>query len=656
MKSRLQPLPSASLALVLLFSCAPLTSLRAGSSEAGHAPGAEGLSAPFADDAFDLLEGLLRTDVSTVSRKTERGWSAPGAIDVVTGEDIRRAGVTTLPDALRLATGVHVGRVNESTWAVGIRGFSIVASNKINVSLDGRNLFTPFYSGVLWGSQDTLLEDIDRIEVLRGASGALWGPFAVNGYVQILTKPAWETQGSLLSVGVGDRSQFIAAARHGARSGEHTYYRSYVKYRVADLTEPATGPDPRGSADLAQAGFRSDTRLDADTTFTLQGDVFTDRSTPETYRPESRFGANLGARWQRFLAFDSEVSGALYYDYTEHRFGGVFDERRHTVSTSGQYRRGSGAHDWQLGFDALVSPDHITSSAEGATLLPSRRTYGSAGLFVQDSISLLPDQLVLTLGARLDYTNFSGTHAIPAARLAWTPDSATTLWVSASRALRPPVRIDQDFNASAGGVTIFEGNHDLRPERVRALELGARRAFGRHLALDLATFYNDYDDIRSYEPAGDDPLPLTFGNSLRARSVGVELTAHYQPATWLAFKLGYRWMDFDLEPEPGSGDILNGVFEANDAEHLLTLVARVDLARDWEFDLTFRFVSDLPNPAVPAYGTVDARLGWQARPGWELALVGRNLLQPAHPEFASVNTSPREEVVRSFLLMTTWRR
>lgn len=600
------------------------------------------------------LEDLLQLDVSTVSRKTERWWSAPGAIEIVSDEDIRRSGVTSLPDALRLATGVHVGQLNETTWAVGVRGFSIVASNKINVQMDGRNLFTPFFSGVLWGSQDTMLEDIDRIEVVRGASGALWGPFAVNGFIQIITKPAWETQGVLVSSGVGDRSQAFTSARYGGRIGDSTFYRSYFKYRVADLTEPAVGSDPRGAADFAQAGFRSDTRVDPDTTFTLQGDVFTDRATPETYRPESRFGANLSARWQRFLSFDSDVQAGLCYDYTEHTFGGVFDETRHTVSFNGKYHRTAGAHDLQAGVDLLASRDEIVSGL-GATLEPPRRTYTSAGLFVQDSISLVPSRLVFTLGGRGEYTGFSGFELSPTARLAWTPDDRSTVWAAVSRATRPPVRIDEDLVSRAGPVLVFEGNDDFEPEEVLAREVGVRRKLTRNLGVDLTGFINDYDRVRSYEPVSGSSIPYTFKNTLGARSVGVGATVFYQPFSRLFFKAGYRHMDFDLTRDPGSGDILNGVFDANDAEHLFTLAARADLTRTVEFDLAYRYVSDLPNPAVPAYSSIDARIAWHPGPEWEFALVGRNLLQPSHPEFAAINISPREEVVRSFLFKVTWR-
>lgn len=605
------------------------------------------------DTAILSLEELLRQDVSTVSRKTERWWSAAGAIDIVSDEDIRRSGANSLPDALRLATGVHVGQLNESTWAIGIRGFNITASNKINVQIDGRNVFTPFFSGVLWGSQDTMMEDLDRIEVLRGASGAVWGPFAVNGFVQIITKPAWETQGLLVTTGVGDRGQALGAVREGGRVSDSTFYRAYFKYRVADLTEPAQGDDLRGKADLVQAGFRTDTRVDPDTTFTFQGDVFTDRSTPETFRYEDRFGANLSGRWRRVLALDSDVQGGLFYDYTEHLFGGIYNEERHTLSTSGKYRRTVGDHELQVGADALASRDHVVS-VPGATLDPSRRTYTSAGLYVQDSISLLPSQVVLTLAARGEYTGFSGFEFTPTTRLAWTPDGKTTLWGAVSRAVRPPVRIDEDQSVTSGSTAILRGNKDLRPEEVIAYELGFRRKLGSNLTFDVAGFYNDYERVRSYEPAGAAPLPITTKNSLNARSVGAEFTVLYQPVARLFFKGTYRVMDFDLTRDVGSRDIFNGVYDANDAEHLFTLAARADLTRTLEFDLTFRGASELPNPAVSSYVTMDARLGWNPSPAWEISLIGRNLLEPSHPEFASINTPP-EEVVRSLFLKATWR-
>lgn len=601
------------------------------------------------------LEDLMSIEVSTVSRKTESWWSAPGAIDVVTGEDIRRAGAMNIPDALRLATGVQVGQPNARDWGISTRGFTVLAANKMNVQMDGRTLYTPFFSGVIWDVQDTLMEDIDRIEVLRGPGGALWGAYAVNGFIQVLTKPAWQTQGYLASAAAGTEAPGAVSLRYGGKAGARTFYRAYAKYSQYDWTyAKGGGPRTRAASDYARAGFRADTRSDQDTTLTLQGDIYSNKGTPKDNSATPSSGGNIGGQWKRLLDLQSDVQVQAYYDRTSRTYSGPFFEDRSTISGMAKYRTAVGMNEIQVGLDTLVSWDNIRSPTI-VTIQPPKRTYTTFGLFAQDTITFVPNVWTGTVGLKGEHTSASGYEFQPTVRLAWTPDATTTIWGAISRAVRPPVRIDQGLLFKTGDLVIFQGNENLKSEVVLAAELGIRRQLSQSLAIDLAAFANRYDDVRSYDNAPTPTtFPWTFGNSLNARSSGVEATILYQPISRVFVKAGYRYLDLVLTKDPGSRDFRNGEFEANDARHVGTVTVRTDLGAHFEIDATLRYQSGLSRPDMAGYAAVDARLGWVPSPRWDLSLIGRNLSDPRHQEFVATNTT-NEEVARSLTLKLTCR-
>lgn len=601
------------------------------------------------------LEDLMRIEVSTVSRKAEEWWGAAGAIDVVTNEDIRRSAALNLPDALRLATGVHVGQSNAREWAVGIRGFNVNASNKLNVQLDGRSLFTPFFSGVLWDAQDTMMEDVARIEVMRGPAGALWGSYAVNGFIQILTKPAWDTQGYLASAGTGTDTPVFGAVRYGGKLSEASFYRVYAKYAQYKWTyAPGGGGRTQPTTDMVQTGFRSDTRAADGSTFSLHGDVYTNKGTPKDHPQNEFWGANLTAHLDRPLALDADLRSTAYYDFTSRSFMDPFREKRHTFSGSLKYHLARGHHDVQVGADGLVSRDHITGGI--VFLDPAKRTYYNGSLFAHDTVTLVPNHWSVIAGAQALYTNFAGLDVQPTLRTIWLPTARTSTWAAVSRAVRTPVRLDRDLVAEFGGVRAFEGNEHLKSESVLAWEAGLRQKFSERLAVSLATFLNQYDNIRSYESATSTfrALPWTFKNTTNVHSSGFEVMALAQPMARLFLKASYRYLDFNLTKDPGSGDFQNGFYEANDARHVAAITGRLDVARNVEFDVTLRHASSLPNPPMHAFTTADLRFAWLPTPNCELALIARNLFDPRHPEFTTAN-HPNDEVGRSVTMKATWR-
>jgi iron complex outermembrane receptor protein len=598
------------------------------------------------------LDQLMDLKVTTASRQPERWWSAPYGIDVVTGDDIRRAGTENLPDAIRLATGVQVGQPSARSWAISIRGMDVLAANKISVVMDGRSLFTPFFSGVLWDAQDTLLEDIDRIEAVRGPVGALWGAFAVNGLIQILTKAAWDTQGLLVSAGTGTEDPGSFALRYGGKLGEGTAFRVYGKYFQTDWTYLANGKHAQPATDFFQSGFRVDGRRAHDTAVTLQGDYYTNKGLPLDRVQTEIHGANLLGRWRRTFSADSALQIDGYFDRTYRLIPQSFEERRSTGSGSAQYRRGAGRHGLLFGADALISADDIGNIGI-ALLVPPKRTIHTLGLYVQDTLQVTP-RAALVLGMKGEQNSFSGYEIQPTIRFAWTPNPRTTAWAAVSRAVRTPVRIDEDLVIRLNGVTFFEANDDFKTETALAYELGVRHRPASALTLDLSTFAYRYDHLRSTEPAGTAPTPLTFKNGLNARSYGAELTVMYQPLSRLSFKGSYRFLDLDFSKDPGSRDTSNGSSEGNDAKHVAILGAHLNLPESFELDAFLRHASALPKPPLEGYTTMDARVGWRASKRLEISLWGRNLLDRQYPEFVTTN-SLNEQVHRRGGLKLTWR-
>jgi iron complex outermembrane receptor protein len=611
---------------------------------------------PSAAEPADLtslsLDELVNLQVTTVSRKPERLWSAPSGIDVITGEDIRRSGARSLPDALRLATGVHVGQPSARTWAVSVRGMNVIAANKISVVIDGRSAFTPFFSGVQWDAQDTLIEDVDRIEVVRGPVGALWGAYAVNGFIQVLTKPAGDTPGWLLTAGTGSEDPVFVGARYGGALGKQTPFRVYAKYFQTDWTYLPSGEHAQGATDFFQTGFRLDAQRSGASGVTVQGDYYTNQDLPLD-RPQAEIsGGNLLGRWRRPFASGAELTAEAYFDHTYRLLPAQFEESRSTGSTSLRYRFDAGRHGLLIGADALVSGDEIGNIGV-ARLEPPERTIYTAGLYVQDLVQLSPRAAVV-LGAKAEQGSFAGLEIAPSARFLWTGSPRTTAWAAVSRAVRTPVRIDEDLVFQFNGLTLFEANDDFETETAWAYELGVRHRPVSSLTFDLSAFVYRYNRLRSTEPLGAALLPQTFKNMLDADSFGGEATVMYQPHPRLSFKGSYRFLDLDFARDEGSRDTTGGSQEGNDARHVGVLAAHADLPGRVELDAFLRLASDLPRPALDGYTTLDARVAWRPVRRLEVALVLRNLLDEQFAEFVTTN-SLNEEVHRSATVKLTWR-
>ena len=600
------------------------------------------------------LDELLKLEVTSLSRKASKFTESAAAIEVITQDMIRRSGVTSLPDALRLATGVHVASSDGHTWAISARGFNGTAANKLQVLMDGRSLYTPLYSGVFWDVQDTLLEDIDRIEIIRGPGATMWGANAVNGVINIITKSAKETQGTLISGGAGSEERAFGGVRFGRKVGGRTYYRSYIKYFDRGGLAFSNGRDAGDSTKMDHGGFRIDSELTDKSSLTVQGDLNTGRANRPPGPDSVVGGGNILARWTHRFSSESDLQLQFYYDRVDRNIPQQFKEGRNTYDVDLQHRiRSTARHDVVWGANFRASSDLIGNSATLA-FIPDHRALQLVSVFLQDEITL-SEGLHLTLGSKFEDNTLSGFEVQPSVRLAWSPASRQIVWGAVSRAVRTPSRIDDDFQATTPtGFVILRGNPDFRSEKALAHELGYRIQPNTRVSLDLATFYNSYDDLRSLEPQIPGGLPIVFQNNLTAKTYGTELTANVELTPWWRLTADHSYLQTNFRLKPESHDPTGGLSEGNDPKHLLTVHSSFNLPLGLEFDSFLRYVARLPHPRVASYHVMDFRLGWNATSNLELSLVGRNLLDRQHPEFGA-QTSTSREVQRSVLGKITWR-
>ena len=605
------------------------------------------------------IEELMEMPVTSVGRKPTRFVEAASAIEVITEDEIRHSGATTFPDILRLATGVQVAQGGGRDWGVTARGFNLTTANKMLVLMDGRSLYTPLFAGVLWDAPDYLLADIDRIEVVRGPGATMWGANAVNGVINITSKSARETQGGYLSTAVGHELRDIVSMRYGDRIGENTFYRIYGKHEAQDDLVFRNGHGAGDEREHAQGGFRVDSYQWEKNQFTVQGDYYGGRNGQLSADDEEIEGGNLLTRWTHRFTDTSDLQVKWYYDRVERELPDTLHERRDTWDVDLQYRfQPWDRHDIVTGINYRRSSDTIKNSP-GLAFVPNSRPLDYYGFFVQDEIELVREKLGLTIGSKFDHNDYTGFEVEPSVRLAYWPSRAQTAWAAVSRAVRTPSRLDTDLLVSSATPTnrtlLIRGDTGFDAEELLAYELGYRIQPREWIALDVATFYNDYDRLRSQEASATATgLPVVLGNKLTGEAYGAEFSVTSQVLDWWRLRGNYTAFDKRLELDGNSRDRTGGVQEGNDPSHMFSVHSSWDLPKQFEFDAIVRYVSRLPNPAVPSYMEMDLRVGWRATRNLELDIVGRNLLDGSHPEFGA-NSPVRREVERSLYGRITWR-
>ncbi|MDB6038088.1 MAG: TonB-dependent receptor [Verrucomicrobiales bacterium] len=599
------------------------------------------------------IEQLSAIDITSVSKRSERLIDSPSAIQVISSEDIRRSGASSLAEALRLAPNLQVAQVDSRQWAVSSRGFNSVTADKLLVLIDGRTVYTPLFSGVFWDAQNVMLEDIDRIEVISGPGATLWGANAVNGVINVTTKSARETQGTLVSAGGGSFLKDFTSIRYGDKIGKDVYFRLYGMGFQRDTTLLPNGRDGNNDWSLAQGGFRADWLPPQGEMLTLQGDFY--GSEIEQLAPgDSRTdGQNVLSRWAHPIADGSDLIIQTYWDRTWRRIPNVLSDDLNTYDLDVQHRIVlSDRNKLVSGLGYRLMADEVGNSAAIA-FLPERRNLQLFGGFVQDETELVEDRLILTLGSKIEHNDYSGFQFQPSIRLAWTPITNQTVWAAVSRAVRSPSRIDADVVAP--GVPPYSlqgGGNGFESERLIAYELGYHTQLTRRLGMSIAGFYNDYDDIRSVEFLPGSTTQTIIVNGLRAKTYGAEFSLLWEPIDGWRLRGGYTYFKKRLL-DTGS-DVNHGTAEGNDPHHQVVLQSMVDLPAHLEFDSLVRYVDNLDEigPTVPAYISMDLRLGWKPFPHWEFSIVGQNLLDNQHPEFGPLST--RQEIPRSVYGKVTW--
>ncbi|MBU1052460.1 MAG: TonB-dependent receptor [Proteobacteria bacterium] len=640
---------------------------------------------------FDLteltLEELMNVEitVTSVAKKPQKLFEAPSAVFTITTEDIRRSGATNIPEILRMVPGLQVSRINTNKWAITARGFNGRFATKLLVLIDGRTVYSPLFSGVYWDIQDTLIEDIDRIEVIRGPGGSLWGANAVNGVINIITKKAKDTQGKLLTAGIGTEESAFTGIRYGGNLSDKSYYRAYAKYFNKDDAIDSAG-DPSNDGWYAyRAGFRIDSNLSNSNTLTFLGDMYDAKAgellkVPQLNPPftqtveddSNMTGANILARWQHSFANDSDLQMQIYYDRTD-RNNLRLKEKRDTFDFDFQNRLVlNQMHEivWGLGY--RLTYDEL-SDTFFFSFDPEKSTNQLYSGFLQDSITLLKDCLILTLGTKFEHNDYTGFELQPSAKIAWTAYAKHSLWASISRAVRTPDRIEHDSRHNPvvipGSTPILLsvfGNDDLKHEEVIAYELGYRTQPKNNLSFDIALFYNDYKNLRTFET--DTPyfesspapahlvLPNTIDNLMHGKTYGVEIASDYRILDWWRLQGAYTYLSMDLTPNAKSNDTRSEGAEDQSPIHQFSLRSTMDISNNVELDFWTRYVDDLSGLNVGSYLTLDLRIGWKILNNLELSIVGQNLFDYSHSEWGTDrdNHSP-SEVERGVYTKITWQ-
>ena len=556
--------------VLVTWSIAPLTAL-------GGQPGRQ------VQDLKTLsLEELMQIDVTTVSREPERRIDTPAAVSVITSEDIRRYGVDTLADALRLADSISVSRFNGGSWAITTRGFSAITNNKLLVMIDGRSIYTQLFGGVFWEAQHVPLPDLDRIEIIRGPAGTLWGPNAVNGVINIITKRAADTQGVLARGVTGTRERAHLLGRYGGQAGPRTFYRFYgvgSEFDSPELQDGASAGEDRG---IRQAGGRIEWELAGQAHLTVQGDVNAGQMGLQDRADTAMNGGNVVVTYNRPLGAGESMQVVGYADHEQREVPQQSWESRTTYNLEGQHNiRLTPRYQliWGGGFRSTLSN---TKETPLIFFEPEDRTINQVHGFAQTEVSLTPEWSV-TLGARGERMTFSGFELQPAVRARYTPRADTILWGAISRAVRTPTRFDRELRIRVNDVVVLRGDSAFKPEQLTAYESGARIHPRANVSLEASVFYNEYDHLRSQEPT----TLITLANLYDGHTTGIELAGNLQPYSRWLVHASYTGQRVALHPLPESRDATNARAEADDPSHIFSLRSYLNLPRNVELEDSF---------------------------------------------------------------------
>lgn len=659
----------------------PVTAIALAMTLVAAAPGAAIAQTPGSQDLKRLsLEELLRVEISTVTRVPEPTSAVPAAVFVITQDDIRRSGAVSLPEVLRLAPGLQVAQQDAARFAIGARGFADRLARSMLVLIDGRAVYSPLFAGTYWEVQDTMLEDIERIEVVRGPGGTLWGANAVNGIINIITKRAQDTPGALISGTLGSDVRGPVAVRYGRAAGKSGAVRAYAKAFDRDLQLQAAGPDDDDWR-MIQAGVRGDWTLSAAKRLTVQGDVYQGDlaqrvntllavapfSLPST-RTAALSGGNVLARWVSPIRH-GEYQVQAYYDRTS-RDERPVAETRDRLDVDLQHRQRLGPrHGLVWGAGYRVTSGRITATAPTA-FIPPDRTDTLVTAFAQDDVAIVPDRLRLIVGTKVEHNDYSGFEIQPSARMMWALNGAHGVFGAVTRAVRTPSRVETDYtttslsNPAVPAFVRLQPNPAFAPEKLTAYEAGYRLALPSAY-LTASAFFNQFDDTLSTEllttfvettpPPARLILPVTFANGLHGNSHGLEVTGDVRPAAWWRVTANYSWLRVQMTRSAGSADVSQERrYEGLTPQHQVQVSSSLSLPHRVSVDWFVRYVSELPAGAVASYGASTIRAAWQPSAQVEIAATGQNLHAARHFEWPA--SSGGVPVRRRAYVTLTWRQ
>lgn len=587
------------------------------------------------------VEELMELEVTLVSRAPEKLTEVASAIQVIRGEDIRRSGATNIAEALRLASNLQVAQLNSSTWIISARGFNTIFSNKLLVMIDGRTVYTPLYAGVLWEQQNVLLEDVDRIEVVSGPGGTMWGANAVNGVINIITKKTDKTSGFYQSFAAGNFIDNMSSLRYGGKLSEKFHYKIFGQHFDRDATTLPNGNKNRDAWNMTQAGFRMDWTGKPQDAFTVQGDYY-QGARKTAIRKSPLNGQHLLARWTRTLSEKADFTLQTYYDrYYREDAGSLLTDKMQTADIDFQHRLALQPRQtivWGLGY-RYVKDEVSLGTGAIAGILPKHKRLDLFQAFIQDEFRLT-ENLRLTAGARLLHNVYTGVEWQPNARLAWT-QIKSTLWAAVSRAVRTPSRFDADYflptTPQPPTSPSVAGGPNFVSEKLLAYELGYRFQPNSFSSFSVATFYNVYRDVYSVE-ALPNTLTYQIQNGSEAQSWGAELSGTYQVHPNWRLRGGYTFFKKDIYAKPGHQ--FNPAYLGNDARNQVMLQSILDLPLNLQLDIAARYLDELPatlaTVMVPHYTSFDARLAYTFKI-FELSVTGQNLGQKNHTEFGNLS-------------------
>ena len=648
---------------------------------------------PFLSLTIEELVDVRVVNVSSVSRNKQKLSEVASAIFVITQDDIRRSGVTSIPEALRMAPGVQVGRISTDKWAVSIRGFNGFSSSKVQVLVDGRSDYSPLFAGTLWAQQDTLMEDIERIEIIRGPAASVWGTNAVNGVINIITKSASKTQGTLLTAGGGSFERGFLNARYGGKFNDKTPFRIYAKGFSRDSTRSLSGVNNHEQWHSARAGFRIDHNRKNDQ-FTFQGELFynalgqtVDKNildlpsiTGEAQRNNLK-GGYIRFRWDKTFSDKSSLWLQAAYDRNHYQILPIAKYEAESVDIDFQHNFPLlDKHNFIWGAHYRANRNKIVDT-EVISFNPRQATNHFFSGFVRSDFTLIPDRLLFAIGTRVDHNEFTGVEVQPNARLTWTPDNKNSIWMAVSRAIRTPSRSESDAIINLGFSTAVSGipslplpflrtlasNGKYNSEKLLAYELGYRHRFSPQASIDVAGFVNDYSHLRDFSfgalslSTGIPQhliVPLVLNNKASALTYGFEVSADWNPIDRLRLQSSYSYLNMDISSAESfkTFDPLTGSANKVSPQHQLSVRSSYDISNKLQLNLWLRYTSKVEFYNIPDYVTMDAKLAFRPVRNIELFLVGQNLFSENHKEFVSdVVPSTAARIPRGIYVGAQWR-